>query len=542
MMNNGKYSSLLDRAKELREAAIANATKQVLEETAPEHRKLIYEKLNRNAAKKLNENIYEDEEESALDKLLAGDEASIATPGTLGAEQNFAAPPDGAIATSATVPTDGTAPTPVSVDTTNDVSVDTLDIDSEVGAEDGEESDQEKIDPKDVLELTDEDLKDLDADKLRELFGVLMTAYQNEEITVPEGDDGEISLEIPETGEEIQQDDGEQAGLVGDQSGEVDSLLAGGGQEEYDTDTESELDKILSGSSEDEDEQELGLSLESRLIKRQKQLKETVRNKRNIIREDVDTDEKILLQDEEELEEENNSLKEEENIMNSKLTNLKDKLRRDINREKRTLTGGRREKTLNESRKQNLQERTSGERRSAPTTRKLEEQVEILRHERDIYSRRLKDARRTLRERDEKLNKIENELEDVTNYTLRYSTLQKLFTNNPIVRQMNESQKEEVIDIIDSVKGLPKDEAKRKLDEIYREFQEETSMLSESRRPTRQSQPLNEGRKRPATRRGDVKPVLGSTRNKKEEQNIFESVEIKRMLEIADINNNESDD
>ena len=228
--------------------------------------------------------------------------------------------------------------------------------------------------------------------------------------------------------------------------------------------------------------------------------------------------------------------------MDNKLSNLRDKLRKEIAREKRAMTGERSEKTLNESLTRKLRRKLDEKRDAGSDVGKLQEQIEVLRHERNIYSRRLKSAREKLQERDEKLGQIENELNKVTNYTLRYSTLQKLFTNNPLVRRMNEAQKEEVIDIIDSVKGLPKAEAKKKLDEIYRDFQEETRMLSEGKRPVRSEsrdkngkKSLNENRKRPMARR-DVKPILNSKRNRdKDSKNLFESQEIKRMLEIADV-------
>jgi hypothetical protein len=534
MMNNEKYKSLLERAKELREAAVANATKQVLEETADTHRKLIYDKLNKNAHRKLNENIYEDDEESALDKLLKGDEeapapdAPDATTGTLGTDPDFTATP---------APDATAIPAP---EATNDVDVNALDLTGD-GTEEGETSEEDKIDPKDVLELTDEDIKDLDADKLRELISVLRSAYQSEEIVVPEAEDGEVSLEIPETGEESPEGGEQSAGLQGDESGDMDSLLASGGGEEG-AENDTELDQILSGSEDEEDEQG-ELSLESKILKRQKQLIETVRKKKAMMQENADK--KILLQDEnEELEEaEDNSLvKEEVSTMDNKLSNLRDKLRKEIAREKRAMTGERSEKTLNESLTRKLQRKLDEKKDAGSDVGKLQEQIEVLRHERNIYSRRLKSAREKLQERDEKLGQIENELNEVTNYTLRYSTLQKLFTNNPLVRRMNEAQKEEVIDIIDSVKGLPKAEAKKKLDEIYRDFQEETRMLSEGKRPVRSEsrdkngkKSLNESRKRPMAR-GDVKPILNSKRNRDEDsKNLFESQEIKRMLEIADV-------
>lgn len=542
MMSNTNYKSLLDKAKELREAAVANATRQVLENTADEHRKLVYERLNKNASKKLNENIYEDDEESALDKLLKGGDQTPAPDATATATPDATAAPAPDATTPAPAP-DATA-TPdatTTPDATNDVDINALDVSGD-GTEGGAEEDQDKIDPKDVLELTDEDIKDLDADKLRELIGIIRSAYQNEEIVVPESEDGEVSLEIPETGEETPEGGEEAGGLQGDESGDLDSLLASGGEGGESAETETELDKILSGSGEEE-EDEGELSLESRLIRRQKQLVETVRKKKSIMNESADK--KILLQDEDEnLEEvDDNSLQEDVSIMDNKISNLKDKLRREIAREQRAMTGERKEKTLNESLTRKLQRKLDEKRNSGDGEGKLREQVEVLRHERDIYSRRLKSTRAQLKERDEKLEEIENELNEVTNYTLRYSTLQKLFTNNPLVRRMNEAQKEEVIDIIDSVKGLPKAEAKKKLDEIYREFQEETRLINEGRRPRRSAPKgsLNESRKRPVGR-GDVKPVLDSKRNKKQDsQNLFESREYQRMLEIADISPDNED-
>lgn len=538
-----KYKNLLDRARELKEAAVKNATNQLLEDTADEHRKLIYEKLNRKANKELNENIYGDEEETALDRLLHADSTSAPTDTPAPAMDPMAPATDVSGAAPITDPmapaTDPMAPAGVTpdagttidgtADVSNDVNVDALNVTGEEPVVDGATEGMEEIDPKEVLELTPEDINDLDPAKLKELMVVLMNAYQDQKITVPESGDSEVSMEIPENPdgtenpENANMDVGD--GLQGDTGGELDSMLAG---EQPSPDAGSDIDNILNRTEDEKDDEQDELNLESVLRKRQNQLHETLRRKNSVMGENAD----ILLQNNDMDEEIEISLEEEVDIMaNNKLNSLKDKVRREIE----ILTEGRSEKTLNETKK-NTRRLTD-----TPSTElseeKLREQNKLLRHERDTYSRRLKSVRKDLQEKDEKLDEL-------TNYTLRFGTLQKLFTNNPICRQMNEAQKEVVIDIVESVKDLPLGEAQEKLEEIYNDFQEETKLLTESRNEDPKSKRINENRKRPGR---DAKPILDSkTYSKengvKEEENIFESADVLRMLEIANIDNDNDED